>query len=67
MQRTSGGAYNRKAGAKARLEAQLKSGKKLVNTKEGTILGTVYVKVDLTESDIKRINKEIEALDKKLK
>ena len=50
---------SRQAGALSMLEAQLKSGVK-------TEKGTRDKKVDLTDSDVKRLNKEIDILRSRL-
>ncbi len=54
---------DRRKNALARLNAQLKSGVKTVKGKPA--LGTLPT-VKLTDSDIKRINKEIETLEKRV-
>ena len=48
----------RQANALKRLEKQLKSGVKTNQFKDGS----GYLEIPLTESDIKRINKEVEIL-----
>lgn len=56
---------NRRINAKDRLEAQLKKGKKpaLVTTANGS---AVWQDVSLTDTDIKRIKKEIDILKAKI-
>lgn len=68
--RTSGGVTNRRYGALHRLEAQLKTGEKELNTKKAREAGwekdpTGVIQL-LSEGDIKRIQKEIHSLKSKL-
>lgn len=67
MERTSGGVNNRRANALARLQAQLKYGGKTLTSKKAVELtaitdGDSFV-VKLSESDIKRIEREIVSLE----
>jgi hypothetical protein len=54
---------NRRKNALARLKAQIKSGVKTVKGKPA--LGELP-KIKLTDSDVKRINREIEILEKRV-
>ena len=62
--RTSGGVYNRRALALARLESQLKLGLKQLSHKKIKELGinASETMIPLNEGDIKRIQKEITSL-----
>ena len=66
MERTSGGVNNRRALALQRLEAQLKSGTKQLNSKKVALYETNSdgkpVIANLSEADISRINREITVL-----
>lgn len=67
-----GGVYERRANAKLRLEVQLKSGVKSITKARALMLGPgedgkLPVALPLTESDIKRIETQIETLDKRMK
>lgn len=70
MERTSGGVKNRRASALARLQAQLKQGFKTLTfnkaiangwTKEEALKDTIVQQ--LSDSDIKRIEREIVSLE----
>lgn len=58
-----GGVYERRANAKLRLEQQLESKKKPLKVDGRTVKQTT----DLTEGDIKRIETQIDTLDKRMK
>lgn len=58
MNNSTGGVKNRRKLVIERLETQLKKGTKITRFKDGS----GYIEIPLTDSDINRINKEIETL-----